>query len=517
MKAEADATAATADLPHVLLRRVLLVDDSEIDAELLRLRLLSLYPGLQEVRWLREGSAVLQQAEAFEPDLVITDYHMPGYDLIATVRALRQRWPALPVLVISGLVGEEAAIQVLKAGASDFLPKSRAERLSMVIDRELAEASAQRTAARLRAALEQQHLLYQAIVDEVQAGLWILSPQGQIVRTNRHGAQMMGAAPAPATAPAHTSAPVSALQDFAAVEGWWVDNGQRIAPTDWPGARAILAGERVAPRLMRLRNFTGEWRHFSCGAAPLHAADGSSLGAVISAVDMSAEVELQNRLRQAEARLRQLSVNQSVQHERQMARVARDLHDNLGQVLSLLKLHLGSAVRPGLSPARRELEVEEALPLVDLALIRLREVCNDLLPSELTDFGLFPALTSLCSAAARASGLHVQASEAGSPQAIEPAEQLGLFRVAQQALTNALRHAAAGAVQVSLHWQAREVSLTVSDDGLGFDPQAPRASQQQGLRGMRERMELLGGTLAVESSLGYGATVCARLPFGGSG
>ncbi|MDP3224486.1 MAG: response regulator, partial [Rubrivivax sp.] len=449
------------------------------------------------------GTVVLERDEDFDPDLVITDYHLPGYDIIGTVSALRRRWPDLPVLVMSGLVGEEAAIQLLKAGASDFLPKSRAERLAMVIDRELLEAGARRNATQLRAALEREHSLYQAIVDEVQAGLWILSPQGLIERTNRHGAQMMG------------SAPTTALEDFAAIEGWWADSGQRIESHDWPGARAILVGERTAPRLMRVRNFAGEWRHFSCGAAPLRAGDGSSLGAVVSAVDLSAEVDLQHRLRQAEARLRQLSLNQSLQHERQMARVARDLHDNLGQVLSLLKLHLGSAARIDMPIARRQLEIDEALPLVDVALSRLREVCNELLPSELSDFGLFPALTSLCSAAARASGMTVSASEAGSPQAIEPALQLGLFRVAQQALTNALRHAGAGAVQVDLQWQAGEVSLTVSDNGIGFNPQAPRAPKQQGLRGMCERMELLGGALTGESGVGCGATICARLAIGG--
>lgn len=482
----------------------MVIDDSEIDAELLRLRLHNQYPGLQEVRWIREAKLVLEQVEALEPDLVITDYHMPGYDLIATVRALRQRWPLLPVLVMSGLVGEEAAIQVLKAGANDFLPKSRAERLSMVIDRELAEAGAKHTEAQLRAALERQHRLYQAIVDEVQAGLWVVSPQGVIARTNRHGAQMMG------------SAPNQALEDFATIEGCWVDNGQPIDPHDWPGARAIQRGERVAPRLMRVRDAAGEWRHFSCGASPLQAADGSSLGAVISAVDLSAEVELQDRLRQAEARLRQLSHNQNAQHERQMARVARDLHDNLGQVLSLLKLHLGSAARADLPLERRTLEIDEALPLVDQALSRLREVCNDLLPSELSDFGLFLALASLCSAAQRASGLSVQASESGSPQTIEPTLQLGLFRVAQAALTNALRHAGADTVLVTLQWLAGEVALTVSDNGVGFEPQALRAPKQQGLRGMRERMELLGGTLAVESSAGCGTTVCARLAIGGA-
>ena len=504
LAATATAVTTAADLPRPLLRRVMVVDDSEIDAELLRMRLHGQYPGLQEVRWVREGAAVLDQVEAFEPDLVITDYHMPGYDLIATLHALRRRWPLLPVLVMSGLVGEEAAIQVLKAGASDFLPKSRAERLSMVVDRELAEAGAKHTEAQLRAALERQHAVYQAIVDEVQAGLWIVSPQGVIERTNRHGAQMM------------QGAPDLALEDFAAIEGWWVDTGQPIGPYDWPGARAIQHGERVAPRLMRVRNFAGEWRHFSCGASPLQATDGGSLGAVISAVDLSAELELQERLRRAEARLRQLSRNQNAQHERQMARVARDLHDNLGQVLSLLKLHLGSAARADLPLKRRTLEIDEAMPLVDQALRRLREVCNDLLPSELSDFGLFPALASLCGAAARASGLAVQASESGSPRAIEPALQLGLFRVAQAALTNALRHAEADTVLVSLQWQAGDVALTVGDNGVGFDAQAPRAPKQQGLSGMRERMELLGGALVIESSAGCGTTVCARLAVGAS-
>lgn len=109
----------------------------------------------------------------------------------------------------------------------------------------------------------------------------------------------------------------------------------------------------------------------------------------------------------------------------------------------------------------------------------------------------------------------MQASESGSPQAIEPALQLGLFRVAQAALTNALRHADADTVLVTLQWQAGDVALTVGDNGVGFDPQAPRAPKQQGLSGMRERMELLGGALAIESSAGCGTTVCARLSVGG--
>ena len=296
------------------------------------------------------------------------------------------------------------------------------------------------------------------------------------------------------------------------VRAWWADDGHLIDDHEWPGTRALVDRVVVAPRLMRVVTQADEVRHVSCGAAPLTGPDGASLGAVITAVDLSAEVALQHRLGDAEARLRSLSLNQSAQHERQMGRVARDLHDNLGQVLSLLKLHLNSAARSDAAPQRRELELAEAMPLVDLALQRLREVCNDLLPSELADFGLLPALQSLCGAARQASGLTVRADSTGTSRPLQQALQLALFRVAQQALTNALRHAAAQVIEVTLAWQPDRVSLIVCDDGAGFDPQAAPAPKQQGLRGMRERMELLGGTLQIESNPGSGSVVRASLP-----
>ena len=128
-------------------------------------------------------------------------------------------------------------------------------------------------------------------------------------------------------------------------------------------------------------------------------------------------------------------------------------------MLSLLKLHLGSEARTETSAARRGLELAEALPLVDLALRplrRLREVCGELSPSELSAFGLGPALVALGAAAASAGGIVVKAHELGQPRP----DQQGL----------------------------------------------------RGLRGMRERMELLGGMLIVESQRGEGSVVLARVP-----
>ena len=482
------------------LASALIVDDSEVDAELLRMRLQAQYPGLTRIHWVRDPEAVIDEVARHNPDIVITDYHIPGYDLVATVIELRRRWPTLPVLVMSGLVGEEAAIQALKAGANDFLPKSRSERLPMVIARELAEAHAARVRLRLQTELEAQRRLNDAIIDQMPAGLWILSAAGVIERTNRHGVALMGGAPR------------IGVQDFEQIEAWWTDTAERIAPRDWPGARALERGEPVPARLMRVRTYRGDLRELSCGAAPLLTEEGDLLGAVITAVDLTAEVALRQRLNAAEAHLRQLLISQSVQHERLMTAVSRELHDELGQILSLLKLHLASAANRGLSVARRSLECEEALPLVDRALTGLREVCNRLHPTELSDFGLGPALASLCAAAARASGIAVSVAEEGEPRVSESGLQVGLFRVAQQALTNALRHAGAQTVSIELRWLAHAVELSISDDGVGFDTSAPPLPTQQGLRGMRDRIELLRGDFSITAALGSGTRITARVP-----
>lgn len=496
--ADPSATATGDDSPG--LRRVFVIDGSQTDANLLKARLHSHYPTLDEVRWTAEPAAVMDHIEAFAPDLVITDHHIPGHDLFSTIKALRQRWPHLPMLVMSAVAGEEAAVQALKAGASNFLPKSRAENLQAVIDRELADARVQAASARLQAEAERQRRVNGAIFNQVHAGLWILSSSAAIERVNLHGKDMLGGF-------GRFNA-----EGFGGVQAWWAGNGEPLAAHDWPGARAVERAEHVAPQLIRVLGFDGRERVISCGATPLAGEDGASLGAVVMAIDVSEEIAVQQRLRRAEERLRQLSLRQFERHEAQMAALSRELHDNLGQVLSLLKLHLVSATRAQHSGPRRKLELDEALPLIDLGLQRLREVCGELRPSELTDFGLAEALSSLGAAATRASGIAVSVAESGAPRTLDASHQLGLFRVAQQALTNALRHSGAATVRLGLEWRPDVAVLSVVDDGAGFDLDLPRRPSQQGLNGMRERMELLGGALEIASQARSGTTVWASVP-----
>jgi signal transduction histidine kinase len=159
------------------------------------------------------------------------------------------------------------------------------------------------------------------------------------------------------------------------------------------------------------------------------------------------------------------------------------------------------AVREGLS-GLRELTLG--------ALEDVRRVALDLRPPALDDLGLVSALQVHLDGIAAAGGPEVVLTTDGPDARLSPEAELALYRVAQEALTNALRHARASRVQVNLHVEATGILLEVADDGVGFDRNDARAPGL-GLAGMRERMNLISGTLEVDSMPGRGTIVTARV------
>jgi signal transduction histidine kinase len=201
--------------------------------------------------------------------------------------------------------------------------------------------------------------------------------------------------------------------------------------------------------------------------------------------------------------------------ERERQRWARELHDETLQELAGLRVLLSGARRS------RDLDtlhatLQTALEQIDTEIAGLRRMIADLRPAALDAFGVQPALEGLAERVAATSGLEVELdvdlpSPAGPAPGRLPAEtEATVYRLAQEALTNVLKHASARHVAVMLSVRDGVVELTVRDDGRGFDPRA--AHDGFGLVGMGERAALAGGTLAVESAPGGGTVVCARLP-----
>lgn len=207
--------------------------------------------------------------------------------------------------------------------------------------------------------------------------------------------------------------------------------------------------------------------------------------------------------------------------EMERARWARELHDETIQDLGALRLLL-AGVRGGDNVEELRRAIDAAIGHVDREVEGLRHLITALRPAALDDLGLVAALEALARRAGAIDGLTVQTDIAldGDVPRLDPEVESAVYRVAQEALTNAAKHAGASRVFIALQVDGDRLTATVRDDGVGFDVQSGSGPDYTagmahgvGLDGMRERSELVGADLAIESRPGAGTTVRVSVAF----
>jgi len=218
---------------------------------------------------------------------------------------------------------------------------------------------------------------------------------------------------------------------------------------------------------------------------------------------------------QTTTRLQALSAKLIEVQEAERRHIARELHDEVGQALTAIRINLLMLRRSG-DAAAAEARIDDSLLIVERLLGGVRQLSLDLRPSLLDDLGLAAALRWYMDAQAQRAGLGARVSI--DALAREPAPELAItcFRVAQEAVTNAVRHAAAKRIELELRERGGALELVVRDDGSGFDVAAARAraarGESLGLLGLQERVELAGGHASIESSPA-GTEVRAQFPW----
>jgi PAS domain S-box-containing protein len=274
--------------------------------------------------------------------------------------------------------------------------------------------------------------------------------------------------------------------------------------------RATSVGEAYELELEIVR---GNGQHgwlLVCGEA-VREAGGGIVRLRGTAQDITERKQTELALRQTREQLRALSAYQETMLEEERKRIAREVHDELGQFLTALKMDISLIrLRFGEDAELRE-KVEDMRGLVEKTIQVVRHVASNLRPAAL-DLGLVAAIEWLAEDFGHRWEIDCRVELAGSDIVLDDVRSTAVFRLVQESLTNVARHAAADKVIISLDRRGARLHVRVWDNGRGFDPAAVRKLRGFGLLGMRERALSLGGTLHIKSSVGNGTTVVFNLP-----
>ena len=495
-------------------RHVLLVEDQPAEVRLMVEHLSTSAPHLTLEVVTSQAKALDQLASTQEFDLVITDHRPPelsGFELMAEAR---RRGLRTPFILIATAVNEETVVAAFKLGASDYVVKSErhyaelALRVDLAIDRHELTLANDRAAEELRvrqytlAALRQSDRQLNLALEAGRIGLW----SWQVGTHHTHFSSRWKA---------QIGYRDDEIRDDAAE---WES---RCHADDLAKLRAMMTSYLTAPWPdytveYRMRHKDGTWRWFMLHADLEIDDDGKAVRMLGSQVDITALKQQQNELAGASARLQQLSRRLLEVQEQERRHLARELHDEIGQVLTVAKIHLQSlALVPG--PIAMAQKMAKPIRLLDQLLAQVRSLSLVLRPPLLDDLGLVAGLNWLLQQpAARTAGLRVHLTVPPSLGRCDPTIETACFRIAQEALTNALRYAHAETVDVAVSVQGQSLHLTVTDDGRGFDAAAARVRAEGGgsigLLGMNERASLAGGTLTLLSAPGRGTRIEAIFP-----
>jgi two-component system, NarL family, sensor histidine kinase UhpB len=382
--------------------------------------------------------------------------------------------------------GQEIPVEIMLSRV-DLVDASGPRRYLAALMRDLSEVRA------LQAELDRSRSRVRAVFELSPVALWI-ADNGRVIFANGAAARLFNAANGEALLG-------RSIFDL-------------VAPPEHDTLRQrmtqVLGDKGAVARFeSHLVDADGEQRDFEIALAALPEHGRTTVQLVVSDVTQhrraALEVERSHQL------LRELSANAVEAREAERRRIARELHDELGQHLTALKMDL-AGLAGNAAPAVRKARLQEMLSLLDETMTSLRRIAADLRPLMLDDLGLSAAIEWLAMDASRRLGIAIDVRVGALEPTLDERIAIAVYRMVQEALTNVSRHARATRVEVALNQLGSDLVLSVHDNGIGFPVQALQRPGSYGLLGMRERAAMLGGRLEIDNPADGGGRLTVHLP-----
>lgn len=345
--------------------------------------------------------------------------------------------------------------------------------------------------------------LLQRILDALPVGIWVAAPDGTLAFNN------------PAARAIWQGELWVGMDGYGEYKAWWSDTGEALTAQDWGMSRALRDGETSIDEIIDIQCFDGSRKTILNSALPVRDGHGETACIVALNQDVTGLRANFTRLEQAHKQMEALAIEGLSIQEEERKRLSRELHDEVGQSLSALKIALGT-LRCNCHDRTCDPGLDIALDIADGLIDTVRDIARRLRPAQLDELGLTAALRWHLDKTPWPNGLEISFEEDVGADRLPAEIELCCFRVVQEALTNIQRHASANQVILRLRREHRRLKLSISDDGQGFDleetTRRPLDKQPLGLLGMKERVTGLGGEFRVITQSGLGTSIDIALP-----
>lgn len=469
---------------------LLLCEDDEMDAALV-IRQLEKEEFDVEFERVDSADALTDALTQRSWDIVLSDFNIPGFGGVQALAIVKKTGLDIPFILVSGAIGEETAVEMMKKGASDYLMKGNLQRLGEAVKRELEEFRVRKAKEEAESIIRANEEKYRAVIDNSLYAIFLAPPAGYIQESNPAASAMFG----------YTREEFTRLNRYSLLDTTDEFFETKIIERDTKG--------RVKGEFTGIRK-NGE--RFPCEIASVlfHDIEGKPVSCSMIA-DISARKNAEQQLRNTLEEMQQLSEHLKDAREDERKFIAREIHDEVGQLATAiqLQLHLLKLKSQDISAASLE-KIDRSMELSDMMITSVRRIATSIRPVALDERGLNDALRWQCEQMQETHHINCTFEENFDDRKLSPEAKTEFFRICQESMTNVMRHAQASQVEVSIREEQGNIHLAIKDNGKGFD--TSQKTTHLGLIGLRERAHSLQGELKLTTGLGQGTLIEVLVP-----
>jgi two-component system sensor histidine kinase UhpB len=419
---------------------------------------------------------------------VLADNALPQYSSMEALELIRATNPHVAFVLVTGTVSEEFAVRIIQQGADDYILKTNLTRLPAALTNAIEKKRSQREK-------EMERDLSDSIINSLPGVFYLCNILGQFIRWNHNLESVSG----------YTAEEVIRMKpvDFFEPE-------LKQAVMTW--IQTVFSKGHAETEAIVLTRKGKKIPYLFTGTTILYAGQTCLMGI---GVDISSSKESERELKQLNQQLRNLSDHLHKIREEEQSRIAREIHDELGQQITGLKMEVNQAMKDidaQVQPEKIQARLSEMKTLLDETVKSIRKIASELRPSILDDLGLMPALDWQSKEFERRFSIPVEFLSNADTGLTDANTNIAIFRMYQESLTNIARHAAATKVVCQFLVLPGELVLRITDDGKGFDMQEAMKKKSLGLLGMKERAYMIGATVQIHSEPGKGTTIVIKVP-----